>query len=154
VSRKLYIHKRGIPEPELIEVEESITVEELIVRHGNEGDRAWARDGDELIVTEIVVDIVEERSHIHVGPHAKIDVTVRYETGDKSKEYKPGTKVQTVLDWARGDDGFNVPPNQRGELGLFLPDSKEPLDPDEVIGVFAEHDHLRLTLAPIKRPQG
>lgn len=155
MTRKLYLHKQGQTEPELIEVDESITVQELISRHGAEGHGAWAQDGDELIVTELVVEVVAERGHIHIGPHREIEATVRYETGDKSKEFRPGARVKTVLDWARGEHGFNVPENQRGGLGLFLPNAKEPLDEAEHIGVVAgEHHHLRLTLPPIKRPQG
>ena len=66
-----------------------------------------------------------------------------------------GTRVKTVLDWARGEHGFNVPENQRAGLGLFLPGSTEPLDEAEHIGALAgDSDDLRLILAPIKRPQG
>jgi hypothetical protein len=155
VKRNLFLHKHGQTEPELIEVDESITVAELISRHGADGHNAWAQDGDELISAELVLAVVAERGHIHIGPHHEIEVTVRYETGDKTRAYKPGTRVKTVLDWARGEHGFNVPENQRAGLGLFLTGSTEPLDEAEHIGVVAgDSDDLRLILAPIKRPQG
>lgn len=154
MKRKLYLHKQGQAEVELIEVDEAITVEEFISRHGEPGHSAWAQDGEELVVTTLVIQVIEERGHIHVGPRRQIEVTVRYETGDKSREFHPGTRVQSVLNWARGDHGFNVPESQRGGLGLFLPNATTPLDNAEHIGVLTTDHHLRLTLAPVKRPQG
>lgn len=154
MNRKLYLHKQGQAETELIEVDESITVEELISRHGQAGQGAWAEDGEELVATGLVIEVVEERGHIHLGSHHQIEVTVRYETGDKSREFNPGTRVMTVLDWARGEHGFNVPESQRSGLGLFLPNSTTPLDGAEHIGVLATEHRLRLTLAPVRRPQG
>jgi hypothetical protein len=154
MKRKLYLHKQGQTEVELIEVEESATVEELVARHGEPGHGAWAQDGEELVVSELVIEVVEERGHIHIGPHRQIEVTVRYEAGDKSRDFNPGTRVLTVLNWARGEHGFDVPESQRGGLGLFAANSTTPLDGAEHIGVLATEHHLRLTLAPVKRPQG
>lgn len=154
MKRKLYLHKQGQTETELVEVEETITVEELIARHGEPGHSAWAEDGEELVITELAIEAVGERGHIHVGPHRQIDVTVRYETGDKSREFSPGTRVLTVLNWARSEHGFDVPESQRGGLGLFIANSTTPLDHAEHIGVLTTEHHLRLTLAPVSRPQG
>jgi hypothetical protein len=154
MKQKLYLHRQGQAETELIEVEETVTVMQLIAEYGEEGHSAWAQDGDELVITALVIEVVEERGHVHIGPHREVDVTVRYETGDKSKEFKPGTRVLTVKKWAVGEHGFSIPEGQRSGLGLFLRGSREPLDEAEHIGVLAEHGHLHLTLQPVKRPQG
>lgn len=155
MKRQLYLHKQVQAEPQLIEVEETITIEELISRHGEAGHSAWAQDGDELIITEVVIEVVEERGHIHIGPHREIEVTVRYETGDKSKPFKPGARVVTVLNWAEGEHGFNVPDSQRSSLGLFLRGSTTPLDKSELIGTVATDEHrLHLTMQPVGRTNG
>jgi hypothetical protein len=154
MSRKLYLHRKGQDETELIEVEESITVEELVTRHGEVGHSAWAQDGEELIVTDLVIEVIEERGHVHVGPQREVEVTVRFGGVDKTKEYKPGTRVLTVLHWAEGQHGFNVPESQRSDLGLFLRDSEEPLDKGELIGVLDTEHRLHLNMQSVKRHNG
>jgi hypothetical protein len=153
VSRKLYLHKQGQGEVELIEVEESITVEELITRHGEDGHHAWVEDGEELVITEVVVEVVTERGHIHIGPDRKVEVTVRYLGEDHSKEYLPGARLKTVLTWAEG--AFNVPENQRSDMGLYFRDSEKPLDKGELVGALDGQDHkLLLKMQPTKRENG
>lgn len=153
MPHSLYLHKQGEKEVELIEVEESITVKELISRHGEPGHRAWAVDGEELVITEVVIDVVERRGHIHIGPDRKVEVTVRYLGDDKSKEYLPGARLKTVLTWAEG--AFNVPENQRSDMGLYFRDSEKPLDKSELVGALDGQDHkLLLKMQPTKRENG
>ncbi len=152
---KLYLHKTGQVEPQLVEINESITVTALITEHGEETDSAWLEDGDELVVERTLVEVVKERDHIYIGRCREVNVTVRHGRPEgKPHDFTPSTTVQKALDWAVGPDGFNLPASERTTYGLFVPGSQAPLDSAEHIAVVATDCRVTLDLAPKNRHQG
>jgi hypothetical protein len=151
---QLYIHRPGHDEPELIEVTETMTVAELIDVHGVDASGAWVEDGEEIVAEEIVIEVVEERGHIHIGKCREIEVKVRYGGVEKEHTFNPGKTIHTVHKWAAGEHGFDLPAAQRADHGLFVPGIQTSLDPDVQVGLVAHDCRLVLDLAPKHRPQG
>jgi hypothetical protein len=151
---QIYIHRPGHDEPELIEITETLTVEELIEAHGRDGHSAWVEDGEEIVAETVVITVVEERGHVHIGKCREIAVVVRYGGNEKPYPFTPGTTIRTVFDWAAGKHGFDLPPAQRADHGLFVPGSQTPLDSAQQVGVLAHECGLILDLSPKHRPQG
>lgn len=152
---KLYLHKSGHGEPRLIDVEESATVAAIVTEHGDEIDRAWLEDGDELVVERTIVEVVQERAHIYVGPCRQVAVTVRYGGPDgKTRNFKPSTTVKAVFGWVAGPEGFSLPTSQLTNFGLFLPGARTPLDTAEHIALVATDCHVTVDLAEKHRHQG
>jgi hypothetical protein len=150
----IYIHRPRHDEPELIEISETLTVQELIEIHGQDGDSVWIEDGEEIVSETVVVEVVKERGHIHIGRCREIAVVVRYGGDEKPYPFPPGTTIHSVFEWAAGEHGFGLPPAQRPAHGLFVPGSQTPLDSAQHVGALAHECGLILDLAPKHRAQG
>jgi len=58
----------------------------------------------------------------HVHQAEKVSVTVYYLDLHKKRNFSPATRIQVVLDWAVGRDGFNVDSSIAPEMELALTD--------------------------------
>jgi hypothetical protein len=153
---EIYLHKQGA-ELQLIQVEETMTVEELIAVHGpGEGGGAWIEDVDEILETEITLIAagVPERGHVHVSRCHKIDVRVRYGGDSKSKEFPPSATIARVFKWATGKEEFDLTPTERAKHTLAICDSQTQPDKSEHVGSLASDCGLCLDLAPKERFEG
>lgn len=132
-------------------VVETVEAETLVDVIGVEGDvEIWAEDATEPLAADATVAMLKDLEvfAVHVGK-GQIAVTVTYNGDTKSGSFGPGTKIDKVLDWATGADGFDIPDGDRDDLVLRLKGSTETLDPDTHIGTLAgKGDTLALDLVP------
>lgn len=56
----------------------------------------------------------------HVHQAEKVSVTVFYMASQKKREFSPATRIQVVLDWAVGPEGFSIDPSIAPEMELAL----------------------------------
>lgn len=59
----------------------------------------------------------------HVHQAKKVTVKVNYLSDQKQRSFSPATRIQLVLDWAVGLDGFGVDPTIAPEMELALSDN-------------------------------
>lgn len=138
----------------VLEADEAATLAEVIGVEDNA--KIWAEDAAEPFAADATVAALADRdvAAVHVGK-GRITVSVTYNGVTKSDSFGPGTKIDKVLAWATGRDGFNVPVGDCDDLVLRLSGITEPLDPDTHIGTLAEKgETLALDLLPGERFAG
>lgn len=78
----------------------------------------------------------------HVHRRREIDVVVYYKEDKKERKYSPSTRIQRVLDWAVGPDGFNIDKTIAPEMELALHGHTNALPKNAHIGRYLRHpDH-------------
>lgn len=131
---RIYVHdSQGTS---VVEAENGATLIE--VTGAQAGTAVWSEDAAEPLPADATVAVLAERdvAAVHVGK-GQITVAVTFGHQTKSKSFGPGTKIDTVLGWATGRDGFEIPAGDRDDLVLRIKGSTEPLDPDMHIGTLA-----------------
>jgi hypothetical protein len=143
---RIYVHdSEG---KRVVEADEAAALAE--VTGADAGAKIWAEDAAEPLAADATVGVLANRdvAAVHVG-RGQITVSVTYAGATKSETFGPGTKIDKVLDWATGNDGFNVPEGDRDDLVLRLKGSTDPLDPDTHVGTLAgKGETLALDLLP------
>jgi hypothetical protein len=154
---QIYVHRSENAELKLIEVEERISVKEFAETQVGEGASLWIEDEEESLEQEaVLIEVVEERGHVHVSKKCKkIAVSVRYAGDTKLKEFAPGASIARVFKWATGKDGFDLTPTERAKHTLGICQTNTEPDKSEHVGSLAGSDcTLCLDLAPKERFEG
>ena len=149
---RVYVH--DVEGTRVVEADQTARLSD--VTGAEDGVQIWAEDAAEPFAAGATVALLADRdvAAVHVGK-GRIIVTVAYNGDTKSESFGPGTKIDKVLDWATGPEGFNVPGGDREDLVLRRQGSTEPLDSDTHIGTLAENgDTLALDLLPGDRFAG
>jgi hypothetical protein len=154
---QIYIHQQS-RELDLIEVEESMTVEGLVGAYSQEAKAAlWIEDSaDPLKGESTLADAgVTERCHVHITRCHRIEVKVRYGGDSKKRRFPPSTTIARVFEWATGKHGFELTATERAKHTLGICDTLTQPDKSEHIGSIAEHRcSVCLDLAPKERFEG
>ncbi len=151
------VEGEGLADVETVRLPHGAQVRELIAvvarKGGYPAEEAllFVEDGDEpLDLAVLVVDErMGERIH-HVHRARQIEVTVFYMAGQKSKTFRPATRVQQVLDWAVGPNGFKIDPSIAPEMELAIHGQTTPLPKNAHIGRFVHHPEHKLALDLIR----
>jgi hypothetical protein len=158
MSIEILIEGEGLKDIEVIHVAAGSVARDIVVavaaKGGFPADEAvlFFEDGDEPI--DLTAVIVEERHagkihHVHRARH--IEVVVFYKNETIERRFRPAARVQRVLDWAVGSEGFkNIDPPIVPELELSLHNTTTPLPKNAHIGRFAPHHQPRLELDLIR----
>ena len=154
---QIYIHKQS-RELELVEVEETMTVEGLVGAYSQEAEATlWIEDStDPLEGESTLADAgVTERRHVHISPCRRIEVTVRYGGDSKKRRFPPSTTIARVFEWATGKRGFALTATERAKHTLGICDTLTQPDKSEHIGSITDHRcSVCLDLAPKERFEG
>lgn len=155
---EIYIHTAGSEEPELIEIDDTVLVRELLaIGDGQGAELVMIEEVAEPIDLDITIGEagIRHRHHVHRGRCRRIGVRVRY-NGDKSHEFHPATTIRRVFEWATGSHGFDLTPEQKAEHVLALPGADHFLDWEVRIGSLVTHGScdVVLDLAPKSRFEG
>jgi hypothetical protein len=163
VQIEILIDGEGFTEVALFEATRGTMARELITRGAALGrfvaDEAFlfVEDGNEPIVVEGVFIDESFASHVHHVHRAKhIAVEVFYMAGNRSREFSPATRIQRVLEWAVGPDGFGIDPTIAPEMELALQGTTTALPKSAHIGRFSHHPggHVNLDLIRGVVPNG
>lgn len=110
----------------------------------------FVEDCDEPL--DLVVILTEEAStkvhHVHRVRH--IEVSVFYQEGHLNHQFSPSTRVQRVLDWAVGPNGFKIDATVAPEMELALHEGTTALPKDAHIGRYIHHPDHRLAFDLIR----
>jgi hypothetical protein len=147
----------GLTDVEVIQLPAGAAGRELIeavaAKAGLPADETmlFVEDEEEpLDISRVVVDeqMKGRVHHVHRARH--IDVTVFYKEHEESREFRPSTRVQRVLDWAVRQPEFNIDPAIAPEMELALHGQTEALPKNAHIGRFVRHPHHKLALDLIR----
>lgn len=132
---ELFKHSPGREVPEIIDVEESIRVRELIEVEDAEG-HIWLEDVDEEIQLDLtlVEAGIDHHRHIHHSRCVAIAVDVRFNGDHFRRDFPPVTTIKRVKEWAVGPKGANLPKDQAVAHVLAVPGADHFLDGDVHIG--------------------
>lgn len=145
---EIYRHTEGHEDPELIEIEASALVRELLVAESDDGDQIWIEERDEPVVLDITIEEagIRHRHHVHHGRCREVDVQIRFNGERISRDCRQLATVKHVFDWATGDDGYKLTPEQKAKHVLALPGADHFLDWNVRVGSLVTTDTCEVVL--------
>jgi hypothetical protein len=166
---EVMVEGEGLEDVEIIRIPQGATAREIVAavaqKVGFSGEEAVLLVEDSDVPVDLSLVITEDTAggkihHVHRAK--KIAVKVFYKHLEKEKHFPPSARVQRVLDWAVGKDGFNIDPTIAPDMELALhddkipDDQKKPLPKNAHIGRYVHHPHhcLELDLIRGKVPNG
>jgi hypothetical protein len=116
----------------------------------------FLEDGDNPLDLALVLVEEQVRGKVHHVHRARqVDVTVFYLAGQKEKRFPPSARIQRVLDWAVGPEGFRIDPAIAPEMVLAKHGTTTALPKNAHIGRFVTQPHsLKLDLIRGVVPNG
>ena len=116
MDTRIIVDGEGLTDVEVIIVPQGSTGREVIVevakKTGIEVEEAilFIEDRDEPLDLDLVIreDAAQKVHHVHRS--RRIETLVHYQNGSKERAFSPSTRVQVVLDWAVGPEGFKIDP--------------------------------------------
>ncbi|MGH2442707.1 MAG: hypothetical protein ACRDFX_06050 [Chloroflexota bacterium] len=163
---KVFVQTEGHRDQMLIEVDDSSSVQDLVVATGRrvpdleiDDILVSLEDRDGVLEADIrVIDVevnANPRVHLHHCRH--ITVTINYQAQSVEHRFPPSTRIARVKDFVIGLPQFNIDPALAPELVLALCEAPDDRPDDDVhIGslVTRQECKLCLNLGPSNRPQG
>jgi hypothetical protein len=161
---ELLVAGEGLADVEVILLPLGSSARELVsavaMKAGFSADEAllFLEDADEPV--DIAVAVIDEahagRIH-HVHRLRQVEVKVFYKDQHIERRFRPAARVQRVLDWAVGPEGFKgIDPVIVPELELALHGTTKALPKNAHIGRYVRHHqpHLELDLVRGVIPNG
>jgi hypothetical protein len=153
---ELFIHTAGKEDPDVIEIERTILVRELLT--GEADGRIWIEEVDAEVNLDVTLDDagIRHHHHVHRGRCARVEVVVRYNGENFTHTFGPGTTIKTVEKWAFGDKAADLSPDQAAKHVLALPSADHFLAATVHVGslVTAPACQVTLDLLPRDRFEG
>jgi hypothetical protein len=152
---KIYVHRKGLEGPELVETEESATVAEIAGAQG--GGNVWAADADDPLDPEATLAQagIGDRGHVQVSGCKRVRVRVRFVDDEKRESFPPGATIAAVYAWATSKKAFELTETERAKHALGVCGTLVQLDKSAHIGTYADDNcEVCLDLAPKERFEG
>lgn len=156
---KLYIHREGTLDPEIVDIDPSDTVRDLLLKLGaGDEDRLWLEDNPNVLDDDACIkdEHIPDRHHVHCSPVKEIDVEVTFVDEHKRRRFPPSATVASVHEWATGPKGFNLAADQRPKHELVVRGTDEAVPGNVHLGSLVgrgEHE-VCLDLRPKERFEG
>jgi hypothetical protein len=153
---ELFIHTAGKEDPDVLEVEETILVRELLT--GEDDGRIWIEEIDEEVSPDVTLADagIHHHQHVHRGRCARVEVVVRYNGENFARAFGAGATVKTVEKWTFGEKAADLSPDQAAKHVLALPGADHFLAATVHVGslVTAGACQVTLDLLPRDRFEG
>lgn len=148
---ELFIHTAGNEHPEIVEIEATVLVRELLVE-GEPDGRIWIEEVDEEIDLDITLEVagLRHRHHVHRGRCPQVDVVVRF-NGNHERRYAPARTIRTVEKWAFGPGVADLSAEQAAKHVLALAGSDHFLEDGVHIGSLVPPGSCTVTLDLLPR---
>jgi hypothetical protein len=132
---ELFTHIPGNEDPEIIEIEATALVRELLVESDPDG-KIWIEEVDEAIDLDITLEAagIRHHHHVHRGRCHRVEVVVRFNGSNYEHTYGPGTTIKTVQKWAFGPKVADLSPEQAAKHVLAIPGADHFLEDGVHIG--------------------
>jgi hypothetical protein len=153
---ELFAHAPGNEHPEIIEIEATALVRELLVEEAADG-RIWIEEADEEVDLDVTLEAagIRHHHHVHRGRCRRVEVVVRF-NGDHEHTYGPATTIKTVEKWAFGPKVADLSPEQAAKHVLAVPGADHFLEGGVHVGslVIPGSCKVVLDLLPRSRFEG
>ena len=161
-SIKVFLQGEGLAQIEVLEVEESCTIQAVIEQARDTGlifeddSCVMVEDSKDELKLDSLLDITCNHYRLHVNRQRRIKVTVHYNGEQISRRFPPSKTVRRVKRWATSQKGFDIPKRDAVELELKLCGENEFLDDEVHIGTLVSFPNCELSfdLAPKQRVEG
>ncbi len=154
---EIIVHSPGAESPEVVQLEGSALVRELLAA-GDVDGHIWVQEVDEEVDLDITLEAagIRHHHHVHWGHCRRVKVDVRWAGTEYPHEYGPGTTIKTVEKWAYGPDVANFSPEQAAKHVLAVPGADHFLDTGVHVGSLVTPGSCKvvLDLLPRSRFQG
>jgi hypothetical protein len=153
---ELFTHTPGSEPPEIIEIEATALVRELLVEDDPDGN-IWIEEIDEEIDLDITLEAagIRHHHHVHRGHCHRVEVVVRF-NGDHEHAYGAATTIKTVEKWAFGPKVADLSPEQAAKHVLAVPGADHFLETGVHVGSLVIQGSCKviLDLLPRSRFEG
>jgi hypothetical protein len=151
VPVELFVHAAGSEHPEIIEIQTSALVREILAREDSDG-RIWVEEADEEVDLDITLEAarIGHRHHVHRGRCRRIEVAVRF-NGNYERSYSPAATIATVEKWAFGHEVANFSPEQAAKHVLAVPGADHFLEGGVHVGSLVVHGSCKVVLDLLPR---
>ncbi len=153
---ELFVHTAGNEDPDVVEVEETILVRDLL--SGDADGRIWVEEIDEEISLDVTVVAagIRHHHHVHRGRYPRVEVVVRFNGENFTSAFGPGTTIKNVEKWAFGDNAAALSRDQAAKHVLAVPGADHFLAATVHVGslVTAASCQVTLDLLPRDRFEG
>ena len=149
---QLFLHTPGNEGPELVEIEATALVRELIVARDPDG-RVWIEEVDDEVDLDVTLEEagIKHRHHVHHGRCHRVEVVVRFNADRFEDDFGPGTTIKTVYKWVAGSDAANLSADQAAKHVLALPGANAFLDAGVHVGSLVTEGSCKVTLDLLPR---
>lgn len=148
---ELFTHTPGNEHPEIIEIEATALVRELLAEETADG-HIWIEEIDEEIDLDITLEAagIRHHHHVHRGRCRQVEVVVRF-NGDHERTYRPATTIKAVEKWAFGPKVADLSPEQAAKHVLAVPGADHFLDSGVHVGSLVTPGSCKVVLDLLPR---
>jgi len=148
---ELFIHTTGNEHPEIVEIEGTVLVRELLVG-GDPDDHIWIEEIDEEIDLDITLEAagIRHHHHVHRGRCRTVEVVVRF-NGSHERTFGPATTIKRVEKWAFGPKVADLSPEEAAKHVLAVPGADHFLEDGVHIGSLVTPGSCKVTLDLLPR---
>lgn len=148
---ELFVHTAGSENPDVVEVEESVLVRELLA--GEADDRVWVEGIDEEVSLDVTLAEagIRRRHHVHRGRCPRVEVVIRFNGESFSSTFGPGTTIKIVERWAFGDTAAGLSRDQAAKHVLAVPGADHFLAATVHVGSLVTTGSCQVTLDLVPR---
>jgi hypothetical protein len=149
---ELFTHTPGNEHPELVEIDETAAVRELLLEDDPDG-HIWIEEVDEEIDLDVTLKDagIRHHHHVHRGHCHQVEITVRFNGTDFEHTYGPGTTIKTVEKWAFGPEAADLSPEEAAKHVLAVPGADHFLDVGVHVGSLVAPGSCKVTLDLLPR---
>ena len=148
---ELFVHTAGSETPQVLDVEDSLLVGELLA--GEADGHVWVEGADEeLPLDQTLAEAgVRRRHHVHRGRCPRVEVVVRFNGETFSSTFGPGTTIKIVERWAFGDAAADLSQDQAAKHVLVVPGADHFLAATVHVGSLVTTGSCQVTLDLVPR---
>jgi hypothetical protein len=148
---ELFAHAQGNEHPELVEIEATVLIRELLAGQDPDG-RVWIEEVDEEISLDITLEQagIRHHHHVHRGRCHRVEVIIRF-NGSHEHNYGPATTIKTVEKWAFGPDVADFSPEQAAKHVLAVPGADHFLEGGVHVGSLVTPGSCKVVLDLLPR---
>jgi hypothetical protein len=148
---ELFTHTPGNEHPEIIEIEATALVRELLVENDPDG-HVWIEEIDEQVDLDMTLEAagIGHHHHVHRGHCREVEVVVRW-NGNHERTYGPARTIKTVEKWAFGEKVADFSKEQAAKHVLAVPGADHFLEATVHIGSLVTPGTCKVTLDLLPR---
>lgn len=134
----IFIHAGTEAPLKRIEVTPQTRVSEVVSEHGAEEGALWREGADEAAAVEqtLAEAGVGDGDRLYAGRCRKVEVTVNFNEDSKVHSMPPAATIASLLAWAVGPKGFDLPENERPKHTLIVCETEEQTDASAHVAEF------------------